>query len=53
VIRAANAVIPTAHADLLSQQDQFEAAVGAYERALTLCGNTAESAYLQRRLSEG
>ncbi len=29
-----------------------EAAADAYERALALCGNGAERAYLQRRLDE-
>lgn len=39
-------------ADLLRRTDQREAAAQAYERALALCGNQAESAYLQRRLTE-
>jgi len=41
-----------ARADLLRRLDQREAAAGAYERALALCGNRAERAYLQRRLDE-
>jgi predicted RNA polymerase sigma factor len=32
--------------------NQPRAAAQAYERALTLCGNSAERAYLQRRLNE-
>ncbi|MCL5998159.1 MAG: RNA polymerase sigma factor [Chloroflexi bacterium] len=39
-------------ADLLRRTDQREAAAEAYERALALCGNKAERAYLQRRLAE-
>jgi RNA polymerase sigma-70 factor (ECF subfamily) len=39
-------------ADLLRRTNQREAAADAYERALTLCGNSAERAYLQRRLDE-
>ena len=39
-------------ADLLRRTDQREAAAQAYERALALCGNRAERAYLQRRLDE-
>jgi RNA polymerase sigma-70 factor (ECF subfamily) len=39
-------------ADLLRRTDQREAAAEAYERALALCGNRAERAYLQRRLDE-
>jgi RNA polymerase sigma-70 factor (ECF subfamily) len=39
-------------ADLLRRTDQREAAAQAYERALALCGNKAERAYLQRRLAE-
>ena len=39
-----------ARADLLRRTDQREAAADAYERALALCGNSAERAYLQRRL---
>jgi RNA polymerase sigma-70 factor (ECF subfamily) len=39
-------------ADLLCRMNQRDAAANAYERALTLCGNSAERAYLQRRLSE-
>jgi RNA polymerase sigma-70 factor (ECF subfamily) len=41
-----------ARADLLRRTQQREAAAEAYERALTLCGNSAERAYLQRRLDE-
>ncbi len=39
-------------ADLLRRTNQREAAADAYQRALTLCGNSAEHAYLQRRLYE-
>ncbi|HET9906131.1 MAG TPA: RNA polymerase sigma factor [Anaerolineales bacterium] len=39
-------------ADLLRRTNQPEAAADAYQRALDLCGNTAERAYLQRRLNE-
>lgn len=39
-------------ADLLRRTDQRAAAAEAYERALALCGNKAERAYLQRRLDE-
>jgi len=41
-----------ARADLLRRTNQREAAADAYRRALTLCGNSAERAYLQRRLDE-
>jgi len=41
-----------ARADLLRRTNQREAAADAYERALALCGNSAEYAYLQRRLDE-
>jgi RNA polymerase sigma-70 factor (ECF subfamily) len=41
-----------ARADLLRRTNEDEAAAEAYERALTLCGNSAERAYLQRRLDE-
>ena len=41
-----------AQADLLRRTNQFEAAADAYERAIVLCGNNAECAYLQRRLGE-
>jgi RNA polymerase sigma-70 factor (ECF subfamily) len=41
-----------AHADLLLRTHQREAAIEAYERALSLCSNSAEHAYLQRRLDE-
>jgi RNA polymerase sigma-70 factor (ECF subfamily) len=39
-------------ADLLRRTNQREAAADAYERAIALCGNSAEKAYLQRRLNE-
>ncbi|MCA9883944.1 MAG: RNA polymerase sigma factor [Anaerolineae bacterium] len=39
-------------ADLLRRTHQYEAAADAYERAIALCGNSAESAYLQRCLDE-
>jgi len=39
-------------ADLLRRTNQREAAADAYERALALCQNPAERAYLQRRLDE-
>jgi RNA polymerase sigma-70 factor (ECF subfamily) len=39
-------------ADLLRRTNQREAAADAYERALALCGNPAERAYLQKRLDE-
>jgi RNA polymerase sigma-70 factor (ECF subfamily) len=41
-----------ARADLLRRLNQREAAAIAYERALALCGNSAERAYLHRRLDE-
>jgi RNA polymerase sigma-70 factor (ECF subfamily) len=41
-----------ARADLLRRMDQHQAAAVAYQRALDLCGNRAERAYLQRRLDE-
>ncbi|MCC6612348.1 MAG: RNA polymerase sigma factor [Anaerolineae bacterium] len=41
-----------ARADLLRRTNQREAAADAYARALALCGNRAEQAYLQRRLDE-
>lgn len=41
-----------ARADLLRRTNQREAAADAYRRALELCGNRAERAYLQRRLDE-
>lgn len=41
-----------ARADLLRRTEQREAAADAYQRALDLCGNSAERAYLQRRLHE-
>ncbi len=39
-------------ADLLRRSNQREAAADAYERALALCHNNMERAYLQRRLNE-
>jgi RNA polymerase sigma-70 factor (ECF subfamily) len=41
-----------ARADLLRRTGQREAAAEAYERALGLCGNATERAYLQRRRDE-
>ena len=41
-----------ARADLLRRTKQREQAAEAYGRALALCGNSAERAYLQRRLDE-
>jgi RNA polymerase sigma-70 factor (ECF subfamily) len=41
-----------ARADLLRRTKQREAAADAYKRALDLCSNSAERAYLQRRLDE-
>lgn len=41
-----------ARADLLRRTNQPEAAADAYTRALELCENSAERAYLQRRLEE-
>jgi RNA polymerase sigma-70 factor (ECF subfamily) len=41
-----------ARADLLRRTNQREAAADAYQQALDLCGNSAERAYLQRRLDE-
>jgi RNA polymerase sigma-70 factor (ECF subfamily) len=41
-----------ARADLLRRTNQREAAAEAYERALALCSNQSERAYLQRRLAE-
>jgi RNA polymerase sigma-70 factor (ECF subfamily) len=41
-----------ARADLLRRMNQREAAADAYQRALDLCGNSAERGYLQRRLDE-
>jgi RNA polymerase sigma-70 factor (ECF subfamily) len=41
-----------ARADLLRRMNQREAAADAYKRALDLCGNSTEHAYLQRRLEE-
>ena len=39
-------------ADLLRRTNQREAAADSYERALALCGNSAERVFLQRRLEE-
>jgi RNA polymerase sigma-70 factor (ECF subfamily) len=41
-----------ARADLLRRTNQREAAGDAYARAINLCGNSAERAYLQWRLNE-
>lgn len=41
-----------ARADLLRRLNQHEPAADAYERALALCSNRAERAYLQGRLEE-
>jgi RNA polymerase sigma-70 factor (ECF subfamily) len=41
-----------ARADLLRRVGDHEAAIVAYTRALDLAGNTAECAFLQRRLAE-
>jgi RNA polymerase sigma-70 factor (ECF subfamily) len=41
-----------ARADLLRRLNQREAAADAYKKALDLCGNSAERAYLRRRLVE-
>lgn len=41
-----------AHADLLRRTNQREAAVDAYERALELCQNNLEHAYLRHKLDE-
>lgn len=41
-----------ARADLLRRTNQWEASLDAYQRALELCGNRAEQAYLQRRYDE-
>jgi len=41
-----------ARAELLRRTNQREAAADAYERALALCQNSAERAYLQRRLDQ-
>ncbi len=40
-----------ARADLLRRMNEREAAADAYKQALALCSNSAERAYLQRRLS--
>jgi RNA polymerase sigma-70 factor (ECF subfamily) len=41
-----------ARAELLRRSGELEAAAEAYQRAVALCGNNAERAHLQRRLSE-
>ena len=41
-----------ARADLLRRTNQWEAAADAYKRALELCNNKMERAYLQHRLDE-
>lgn len=41
-----------ARADLLRRLGDYNAAGKAYQRALELCGNPSESAYLQKRLKE-
>jgi RNA polymerase sigma-70 factor (ECF subfamily) len=41
-----------ARADLLRRTNQREAAADAYQRAIVLCSNPTERAYLQRRLHE-
>jgi RNA polymerase sigma-70 factor (ECF subfamily) len=41
-----------ARADLLRRLDASEAAAGAYARALELAGNSAERAFLERRLAQ-
>ena len=41
-----------ARADLLRRLNEREAAADAYQRALDLCSNPTERAYLQRRLEE-
>jgi RNA polymerase sigma-70 factor, ECF subfamily len=41
-----------ARADLLRRTNQREAAAEAYQRAIELCGNPSERAYLQRRLDD-
>ncbi|MFT3891232.1 MAG: RNA polymerase sigma factor [Anaerolineales bacterium] len=41
-----------ARADLLRRTNQREAAADAYQRAIELCSNPTERAYLQRRLDE-
>ena len=41
-----------ARADLLRRLQRFDAAAGAYRRALALCTNAVDSRYLDRRLAE-
>lgn len=41
-----------ARADLLRRTSQYKSAADAYQRAVDLCENNAERAYLQRRLDE-
>jgi RNA polymerase sigma-70 factor (ECF subfamily) len=50
----ANSFYPyhAARADLLRRLNEREAAADAYQQALTLCTNSAERAYLQRRQAE-
>ncbi len=45
-------LLPASQADLLRRQGRFEAASGAYRRALALVTNPAERRYLERRLAE-
>lgn len=54
VVHEAGSYYPyhAARADLLRRTGQREAAADAFEQAITLCGNSAERAYLQRRLDE-
>jgi len=41
-----------ARAELLRRSNQLEASIEAYGKALALCGNPAEHAYLRRRLDQ-
>jgi RNA polymerase sigma-70 factor (ECF subfamily) len=41
-----------ARADMLRRTNQREAAVEAYRRAVELCGNSAERAFLERQRDE-
>jgi RNA polymerase sigma-70 factor (ECF subfamily) len=41
-----------ARADLLRRTNQRDAAADAYERAIALCGNSAERVYLQQQLDK-
>jgi RNA polymerase sigma-70 factor (ECF subfamily) len=45
-------LLPASQADLLRRLGRFEAAAGAYRRALALVTNPAERRYLERRLAE-